>query len=188
MRRVRALLDDLGHETFVLARPTKAGVPPPRLRRALRRLGPARRDRGLRVRHPWEDYERWLDATRVETVLCFQNYDFVEVRRVRERGVRTIGTFMWEAFGPEHVAGAVGAYDVVYALTRSGRDRFAELGVDAPYVPWGCHPEDIADAARPARWGWSRSTSREATSRGASRSPRPWTPSPTSTIRGCVWS
>ena len=52
----------------------------------------------------------------------------------------------------EHVAGALDAYDVVYSFTRAEQERYATLGIDTPYVPWGCHPEllAIADEADPA--------------------------------------
>ncbi len=148
MRRVRTVLEDLGHETFVLARPTPKAF---HRREYVERSDPwgqpgVTEASGFHV--PWEEYERWLDTTGADVVFCFQNYAFDEVRRMRERGVRTIGTFMWEAFGPEHVAGAAGAYDIVYSLTRSGRERFAELGLEAPYVPWGCHPDDVASGDR----------------------------------------
>jgi 1,2-diacylglycerol 3-alpha-glucosyltransferase len=149
MRRVRDLLDDLGHETFVLARPTKEGFHRPAYVERSDAWAQPGVTEASAFAIPWQDYERWLDATGVETVLCFQNYGFAELRRVRERGVRTIGCFMWEAFGPEHVAGALDAYDVVYALTRCGRRRYAELGIDGPYIPWGCHPDDLA-LRRPA--------------------------------------
>ena len=148
MRRVRTVLEDLGHETFVLARPTRKAFQ----RRQYVERSDAWDQPGVteasRFHVPWQEYERWLDTTRAEVVFCFQNYAFDEVRRMRERGVRTIGTFMWEAFGPEHVEGAASAYDIVYSLTRSGRARFAELGIEGPYVPWGCHPDDIVGRDR----------------------------------------
>ena len=58
--------------------------------------------------------------------------------------MRTIGRFVWEHFTAEHVAGAREAFDVVYSLTRAEQERYREMGLETPYVPWGCHPELVA--------------------------------------------
>jgi 1,2-diacylglycerol 3-alpha-glucosyltransferase len=66
---------------------------------------------------------------------------------------------VWEHFSSEHVDGAREAYDVVYSLTRAEQARYAELGIDSPYVPWGCHPELLeylpaaSSASRPGAAG-----------------------------------
>jgi glycosyltransferase involved in cell wall biosynthesis len=138
-RQLRSALDELGHETFVLARPGK---------------GPREQvDRGDSVWAqpgvtqasgadvPLAEYEGWAEGNRLDAVLTDNNYQFAELARLRERGVRTIGRFVWEHFAPEHVAGAREAYDVVYSLTRAEQERYRELGIESPYVPWGCHPE-----------------------------------------------
>ena len=49
-RQTRSALEELGHETFVLARPKKERGPRPSTR-PRRRLGSARRHRGVRLRH-----------------------------------------------------------------------------------------------------------------------------------------
>jgi glycosyltransferase involved in cell wall biosynthesis len=77
-------------------------------------------------------------------VFCDQNYQFAELTELRRRGVTTIGRFVWEHFTADHVPGAREAYDVVYSLTHAEQSRYAELGLDTPYVPWGCHPELVA--------------------------------------------
>jgi 1,2-diacylglycerol 3-alpha-glucosyltransferase len=102
-----------------------------------------------------EEYSSWVDENGIEAILCDQNYQFAEVASLRARGVRTIGRFVWEHFAPEHVAGANEAYDVVYSLTRAEQARYAKLGMDSPYVPWGCHPELLAvgDAVENIRRG-----------------------------------
>jgi 1,2-diacylglycerol 3-alpha-glucosyltransferase len=145
-RQLRSALDELGHTTFVLAKPKKEVGPRP---------GALDRDdvwdqpgvteaAGFEVTS--DEYERWVDDIGIEAILCDQNYQFDEVRRLRDRGVRTIGRFVWEHFAPEHVDGALEAYDVVYSFTRAEQARYAELGIDSPYVPWGCHPELLAYA------------------------------------------
>jgi 1,2-diacylglycerol 3-alpha-glucosyltransferase len=92
------------------------------------------------------EYRRWVDENGIEVVLCDQNYQFSELAELRRRGVRTIGRFVWEHFTAEHVAGAREAFDAVYSLTRAEQGRYRELGLETPYIPWGCHPELIAHA------------------------------------------
>jgi 1,2-diacylglycerol 3-alpha-glucosyltransferase len=149
-RQLRSALEELGHDTFVLAKPKKEVGPRP---------GALDRDdvwdqAGVTEAAAFEvtsdEYERWVDANGIEIVFCDQNYQFDEIGRLRELGVRTIGRFVWEHFAPEHVEGALSAYDVVYSFTRAERARYAELGIESPYVPWGCHPELAAYARDPA--------------------------------------
>ena len=66
------------------------------------------------------------------------------------RGVRTVGRFVWEMFGAEDAEPAKRAYDVLYSLTRCEQERYAELGIESPYVRWGLHPE-LLEAARNAQ-------------------------------------
>ncbi len=150
-RQLRSALDDLGHETFVLARPKKERGPRP---------GALDRDdvwdqpnvtEASAYDVPRDEYVAWAEANGIEAVLCDQNYQFAELAELRARGVTTIGRFVWEHFTAEHVAGAREAFDVVYSFTRAEQARYAEMGLDTPYVPWGCHPEliEIGDAGRP---------------------------------------
>ena len=60
--------------------------------------------------------------------------------------MRTIGRFVWEHFSADHVAAARQAYDLVFSLTRAEQDRYAGMGIESPYVRWGCHPELLAVA------------------------------------------
>jgi len=93
---------------------------------------------------PAEEYEDWAAANRLEAAFFDQNYQFEEIARLRRRGVRTLGRFVWEAFAPADAPGAREAFDVVYSLTACERRRYAELGIDSPRVTWGCHPELLA--------------------------------------------
>ncbi len=143
-RYLRSALDELGHETFVLARPKKERGPMPG---ALERddvWDQPRVTEGSSYDIPAAEYERWVADNQIEVVFCDQNYQFEEVRGLRDRGVRTVGRFVWEHFSPEHVEGAKAAYDVVYSFTRAEQARYAELGIESPYVTWGCHPELVA--------------------------------------------
>ena len=146
-RQLRSALDELGHETFVLARPKKERGPRP---------GALDRDdvwdqRGVTETAGFEvtaaEYEAWVEEHGIEALFCDQNYQFDELASLRRRGVRTIGRFVWEHFTADHVPGAKEAFDVVYSFTKAEQARYAEMGLDSPYVPWGCHPELLAAAA-----------------------------------------
>ena len=141
-RQIRSALDELGHETFVLARPGSG----PRAQQA----ADGERDpvwdqpgvtEGSTHELPLSEYEGWAEANDLEAILFDENYQFDEVRSLRESGIRTIGRFVWEYFAGEHVEGAKEAYETVYSLTRAERDRYAEMGITSPYVQWGIHPE-----------------------------------------------
>ena len=144
-RQLRSALDELGHETFVLARPGKGP------REQVDRGDPVWDQAGLTQASeadvPMDEYQRWADEHGLDAVLCENYYQFAEIASLRKRGMRTIGRFVWEHFAPEHVEGAGEAYDVVYSFTRAEQERYTELGIDSPYVPWGCHPELLEIAA-----------------------------------------
>jgi glycosyltransferase involved in cell wall biosynthesis len=149
-RQLRSAVDALGHESFVLARPKKERGPRP---------GALDRDdvwdqpgvtEASAYDVPADEYLAWVGENGIEAILCDQNYQFEELSTLRARGVRTIGRFVWEHFTADHVAGAREAFDVVYSLTHAEQARYAELGLDTPYIPWGCHPELIAVAAEVA--------------------------------------
>lgn len=142
-RWFRDTLHDLGHETFVLARPTKdTFVHPGRVDSA-----DVWAQSGVvsASRHsiPLNEYLDWADSTGLDVVMVDQNYQFDELRALRRRGIRTIGRFVWEAFKPEHVEQAHEALEVMYSLTRAEQARYRQLGLDTPLVPFGCHPELI---------------------------------------------
>jgi 1,2-diacylglycerol 3-alpha-glucosyltransferase len=145
-RQTRSALDELGHETFVLARPKKERGPRP---------GALDRDdvwdqpgvtEATAYDIPLDEYERWVDENEIEAVFCDQNYQFAELASLRRRGVRTVGRFVWEHFAEQHVAGARDAYDLVFSLTRAEQRRYGKMGIETPYVSWGCHPELLAVA------------------------------------------
>jgi len=140
-RYLRSAFDELGHDTFVLARPKKERGPRP----------------GALDRHdvwdqpgiteasafevPLAEYESWVADNGIEVVFCDQNYQFGELAQLRRRGARVVGRFVWEHFAEQHVPGALDAYDLVYSMTRAEQERYGGWGVETPYVPWGCHPE-----------------------------------------------
>ena len=147
-RHLRSALDELGHETFVLARPSKESAAKP----ALIERGDVWDQPGVtEASHysiPGDEMERWARENELEAVLFDQNYQFDEIGRLRKMGVRTIGRFVWEQFEPGDVEGAKRAFDVVYSMHAAEQERYATLGIETPRVRWGCHPELLEAAER----------------------------------------
>ena len=165
-RYIRDALDARGHETFILARPTRDKGP---MAAHVDRTGPwdqpgVTEASGWEV--PFDEYERWIAANEIEAVHWDNCYQHEEIARIRESGVKTVGRFVWEMFGADDAEPARGAYDVLYSLTRCEQARYAELGIESPYVQWGLHPE-LLDAARIAR-GARLTRGREAEEMGRS--------------------
>jgi 1,2-diacylglycerol 3-alpha-glucosyltransferase len=149
-RQLRSALDELGHETHVLARPTrKTNIRPDWIDRegvwAQERITAAT-DYAI----PAAEYEQWAADTGIEVALFDQNYQFDEIATLRESGVRTAGRFVWEHFADEHVEPAQRAFDSVYSMTTCERERYAGMGIESPRVRFGCHPDLIALAREPA--------------------------------------
>ena len=145
-RQIRSALDDLGHETFVLARP---GSGPPRPaggdRRARPGLGSARRHRGVGARRPARRV-RGLGPGELARVDPLRRE--LPVGGGRERCARP---------GSAPSAASSGSTSPPSTSTRPATptrrstrctapnsDRYAEMGIDSPYVQWGIHPELLA--------------------------------------------
>jgi glycosyltransferase involved in cell wall biosynthesis len=143
-RQLRTALDELGHETFVLARQGKGK----RSQEADRPADPVWDQPGVtevaEADVPLAEFERWIDGNGIEALFVDNSYQFEELRALRNRGVRIIGRFVWEHFAAEHVEPAREAFDVIYSVTRCEQERYRALGLETPYLPWGCHPELLA--------------------------------------------
>ena len=140
-RQLRSAFDSLGHETFVLARPTRGG-----------NIRPAFIDHSDVWDQPdvteASDYLigehemlAWSRETGIEVCLFDQNYQFDEIASLRASGVQTIGRFVWEQFSAQHVEDAKRAFDVVYSMHAAEQERYAGFGIESPRVHWGVHPE-----------------------------------------------
>lgn len=144
-RQLRSALETLGHETFVLARPTrKTNIRPAKIETA-----DVWAQEGITAGSdyliPIDEYEAWVAANSLEIVLFDQNYQFEEIARLRESGLRTAGRFVWEQFAAEHVEPAGRAFDAVYSMTACERERYAAMGIESPRVRWGCHPDLLTE-------------------------------------------
>lgn len=144
-RQIRSALDELGHETFVFAKPGKG----PRANQE-RVADPVWDQPGVTQASDPDpsasEYARWAGSNSLDAVLCDQNDQFEAIGSLREQGVRTIGRFVWESFAPEDVEPARAAYDVIYSFTRAEQERYRGLGIESPLLTWGVHPELIAIA------------------------------------------
>ena len=147
-RQLRSALEDLGHETSVLARPTRAtNIRPSYVDDSgvwdQEGVTPA-----SSYEIPGEELLGWARHNSLEAVLFDQNYEFAEIAALRAVGVRTYGRFVWEHFKAEHVAPAREAFTAVYSVTACEHDRYRALGLETPRVPWGIHPELIREPSR----------------------------------------
>lgn len=143
-RQLRSAIAELGHESFVLARPG-SGPRAQKAADAADQADPVWDQPGVTEASthevPLAEYEQWARDNSLDAILFDENYQFDEIGSLREQGVRTIGRFVWEYFAAEHTDGARGAYETIYSLTLAERDRYRELGIESPYVQWGIHPE-----------------------------------------------
>lgn len=143
-RQLRSAVDSLGHTSFVLAKPRREKGPKP----GALELSGVWDQPGVTAASafatPLEEYVDWVAANGIEVVLCDQNYQFDQLAKLRRRGIRVIGRFVWEHFTRDHLVGARDAYDVIYSVTRIEQQRYRGWGLDTPRVPWGIHPELLA--------------------------------------------
>jgi 1,2-diacylglycerol 3-alpha-glucosyltransferase len=139
----RSALDELGHETHILARPTKENRKKSKfIARDDFWGGQENVSEASSYEIPIDEFQSFVETNGIEILWFDQNYQFDELVELRRRtGVKVVGRFVWEQFSPEHVEGAKRAYDAVFSVTRAERERYRAMGLETPYVPWGCHPE-----------------------------------------------
>jgi 1,2-diacylglycerol 3-alpha-glucosyltransferase len=149
-RQLRSALDSLGQETFVLARPTRAGNIRPAFVDRTGVWDQPRITEASEYRIPADELVAWGRENELELAFFDQNYEFDAIEALRATGVGTVGRFVWEQFGREHVEPAKRALELIYSLTDCERERYAEMGISSPRVHWGIHPE-LLEYARDAR-------------------------------------
>ncbi|MGH2986337.1 MAG: glycosyltransferase family 4 protein [Solirubrobacterales bacterium] len=140
-RQLRSALDSLGHETFVLARPTRAGNIRPAFVDRTGVWDQPRVSEASRYEIPVTELVAWGRENELQIALFDQNYGFEAIAALRESGVRTVGRFVWEQFSPAQAEPAKRALDVVYSMTACEQERYARIGIESPRVHWGIHPE-----------------------------------------------
>jgi glycosyltransferase involved in cell wall biosynthesis len=148
-RQMRSALDSLGHETFVLARPTRAkNIRPSFIDHTGVWDQPGVTDASA-YKIPAAEMVAWGRENALDLALFDQNYEFESIAALRDSGVATAGRFVWEQFSDRHVEPAKRALEVVYSLTACEQERYAAMGIDSPRVRWGIHPELLAYATQP---------------------------------------
>jgi glycosyltransferase involved in cell wall biosynthesis len=142
-RQIRSALDDLGHETFILAKEGKG--PRAQMERVADPIWdqPGVTQSGA-ADISIDEYRAWARDNSIEVVMTDQNDQFDEIAALRADGVRTIGRFVWESFAPGDVEPAKAAYDVIYSFTKAEQERYRGFGIESPLLTWGCHPELVA--------------------------------------------
>lgn len=148
-RQLRSALDDLGHQTFVLARPTRGKNIRPAFVDHSGVWDQPRVTDASAYRIPAQEVVNWGAENSLDLAFFDQNYGFEAIQALRESGVRTVGRFVWEQFSDEHVEPARRALDIVYSLTACEQERYAGMGIESPRVRWGIHPELLAFAKQP---------------------------------------
>ena len=144
-RQLRSALESLGHETFVLARPTRETNIKPSFVDAEGVWAQEDVTIASKFLIPRDELLAWAAGNRLDAALFDQNYQFDEIAALRDSGVRTFGRFVWEHFAAEHVEPAQRAFTSVYSVTACEQARYRNLGLETPRVPWGIHPELIRE-------------------------------------------
>lgn len=140
-RQLRDLLDELGHRTYVLARPSSPGEYHPGFISESDVWQQPDVTFASEFMVPINEYLQWVESNELSTVFFDENFQFETITHLRRGGIRTIGRFVWEHFSPFYVPEALEAYDVIYSLTSAEQRRYHSLGIDSPRIQWGCHPE-----------------------------------------------
>ncbi len=147
-RCIRSIFDELGHETFVLARPTKDKFDLPRFIDKTDVWDQLGVTFASHFNIPIEEYISWAKGHSIDVAFFDQNYQFEGISALRKMGIKTIGRFVWEAFSEGDVKVAQNAFSIIYALTKCEQARYASFGIESPWVQWGCHPELTSIRAR----------------------------------------
>ena len=200
-RQIRSALDELGHETFVLA---KQGKGPRAQPGAGRRpgLGPARRhperprptSRSPSTRPGSSEQLARRRAHATRTTSSTRSRRCARGGRADDRALR-----LGELRARGRRAGEGAPTTSIYSFTSAEQERYRGFGIESPLLTWGCHPElleyapDGSSASRPGPSGFaegrtrSGSTSPARSWASASRSRRSSRPScaPAATTCGC---
>ena len=152
-RQLRSAFDALGHETFVLARPSRdVSVRPLYIDRSDVWDQPGVTEASDYV-IPQREFLDWAGETGIEVCFFDQSYQFDEIAALRKSGVRTVGRFVWEQFSDADVEPAKRAFDVIYSMHAAEQERYAGMGIDSPRVHWGVHPELLGVSPPPREDG-----------------------------------
>lgn len=145
-RYLRSVFDNLGHHTFVLARPTSDTDDLPNFISTADVWNQGDVTRASRFFIPLEEYLSWIEKNAIQIIFFDENNEYDKIKYLRSKGIKTFGRFVWEGFGEKHakglktilrtrdmkafcrymrecftnkdVIGAKEAFDIVYSLDR----------------------------------------------------------------------
>jgi glycosyltransferase involved in cell wall biosynthesis len=139
-RFLRSSLENLGYEVFVFVRPdASAGLTSTQDVWAQSNL-----HTGSGFHPKPQEYLKWSEDHELDAVFLFQNYSFTDIAELKNNGITTIGCFMRENIGSNHVADINKAYSLVYAVNPSDLVRMTEMGVKNVHpLKWMVHPSLI---------------------------------------------
>ena len=147
---MRSALDELGHETFVLARPTRAkNISPSFVDHSGVWDQPGVTDASA-YRIPAASWSRGGASTSSSSRSSTRTTSSSRSRRCATPASRPSGASSGSSSRREHVEPAKRALETVYSLTACERERYATMGIDSPRVRWGIHPELLSYAERDA--------------------------------------
>lgn len=149
-RHLRSALDDLGHDTRVLALPAKDDFVRPRFVAGDDVWDQDGVTWASTYRAPIEEYLAFVESNGIELLFCHTNLQFAELAELRRRGVRVVGWIEWESLTRDMFDQAIPAYDELYSLTAAEQERYRSWGYDSPRIRWGCHPELLAIEPTPS--------------------------------------
>lgn len=145
-RFIKSIFDEAGHDTFVLARRGNLARNSGDWEAHNLTIGPKEYD------IPYEVYEKWAKNNNLDVIFFFQNYQFDEIQKLKERGIQTIGSFMWEQFGEKHIPGASRAYSQLYSLHKSEFVKYKKgYGLNTKLIRWGIHPDLYIKPQKPPK-------------------------------------
>jgi glycosyltransferase involved in cell wall biosynthesis len=150
-RHVRSIIDQLGYQTFVLARPTKDRFVKPGYIDTQDVWKQDGVQKATNFQISFNEYHHWVKKNKIGIVFFDQNYQFDEIEKLRKSGVITIGRFVWESFSPSHVESAKIAFDIIYSLTLCEKKRYHNFGIDSPLLRWGVFPDLIKFKDKPKK-------------------------------------
>jgi 1,2-diacylglycerol 3-alpha-glucosyltransferase len=143
-RYIKGIFDELGYSTYVLIKPTKGSFSEGSIISYKDVWNQKNLTEASGFDIPINEYTKWVKKNNLDIVFFDQNYQFDEIKKIRNIGVKTIGRFVWESFDHKDVEDAKEAFDCIYSLTKCEQERYNSFGIDSPYLNWGCHPEIIA--------------------------------------------
>jgi len=134
-KSVKSIFDNAGYNTHVLVRSAKSYTGKGDWDCKNLTIGSKEYDM------PTSTYVDWAKKNKIDICFFDQNYQFEQIKALKDIGVKTIGRFVWEQFGKKHVSEAKEAFDIIYSLTQCEHDRYInDLGIDSHFIRWGVDP------------------------------------------------